>query len=93
MQGFDDHDIDVGSVVKTIIALGRELKMRVTVEGVETAKQAAFLGSVGGDQVQGYFFGRPVAGSGAAEIILSDFQRSNDKVLRPIRATADRQAA
>jgi diguanylate cyclase (GGDEF)-like protein len=93
MQGFDDHDIDVGSVVKTIIALGKELKMRVTVEGVETAKQAAFLGSVGGDQVQGYFFGRPATGSGVAEIILSDFQRSKDKVLRPMRATAGREAA
>jgi EAL domain-containing protein (putative c-di-GMP-specific phosphodiesterase class I) len=93
MQGFDDHDIDVGSVVKTIIALGKELKMRVTVEGVETAKQAAFLGSVGGDQVQGYFFGRPATGSGVAEIILSDFQRSNGKVLRTMRAMAGREAA
>ena len=43
MQGFDGSGRDVKTVVKTIIALGRELNMRVTVEGVETATQAAFL--------------------------------------------------
>jgi hypothetical protein len=43
MQGFDASGRDAETVVKTIIALGRELNMRVTVEGVETAKQAAFL--------------------------------------------------
>ena len=93
MQGFDDHDIDVGSVVKTIIALGKELKMRVTVEGVETAKQAAFLGGVGGDQVQGYFFGRPAAASDVAGIILSDFQRSAAKISPISRADEDRRVA
>ena len=43
MQGFDSCGRDARTVVKTIIALGRELNMRVTVEGVETAAQAAFL--------------------------------------------------
>ena len=37
MQGFDGSGRDARTVVKTIIALGRELNMRVTVEGVETA--------------------------------------------------------
>ena len=43
MQGFNGSGRDARTVVKTIIALGRELNMRVTVEGVENAKQAAFL--------------------------------------------------
>ena len=63
MQGFDGSGRDAETVVKTIIALGRELHMRVTVEGVETAKQAAFLDGADGDQVQGFFFGRPILGS------------------------------
>jgi predicted signal transduction protein with EAL and GGDEF domain len=37
MQGFDGSGREAKTVVKTIIALGRELNMRVTVEGVETA--------------------------------------------------------
>jgi EAL domain-containing protein (putative c-di-GMP-specific phosphodiesterase class I) len=85
MQGFDGADRDAETVVKTIIALGRELKMRVTVEGVETAKQADFLDNANGDQVQGYFFGRPVPAADVAATILADFQKT---LVRPLSATA-----
>ena len=75
MQGFDGSGRDVRTVVKTIIALGRELNMRVTVEGVETATQAAFLDNVDGDQAQGFFFGRPMPASEVSANILADFRR------------------
>jgi diguanylate cyclase (GGDEF)-like protein len=75
MQGFDGSGRDAATVVKTIIALGRELHMRVTVEGVETAKQAAFLDEANGDQAQGFFFGRPVPASEVGAAIFADFQR------------------
>jgi EAL domain-containing protein (putative c-di-GMP-specific phosphodiesterase class I) len=75
MQGFDGSGRDVKTVVKTIIALGRELNMRVTVEGVETATQAAFLDKADGDQVQGYFFGRPMPAAEVSANILADFRR------------------
>ena len=75
MQGFDGSGRDVKTVVKTIIALGRELNMRVTVEGVETATQAAFLDKADGDQAQGFFFGRPVPASEVSANILADFRR------------------
>src|SRR3984885_7466536 len=74
MQGFEGSNRDANTVVKTIIALGRELNMRVTVEGVETAAQAAFLDKIDGDQAQGYFFGRPVPGSEVSAHILEDFR-------------------
>jgi len=77
MQGFDGSGRDAKTVVKTIIALGRELNMRVTVEGVETAKQAAFLDRVDGDQAQGFFFGRPVPASELSANILADFKRAH----------------
>jgi EAL domain-containing protein (putative c-di-GMP-specific phosphodiesterase class I) len=51
--------------------------MRVTVEGVETAKQAAFLDRVDGDQAQGFFFGRPVPASELSANILADFKRAH----------------
>jgi diguanylate cyclase (GGDEF)-like protein len=75
MQGFDAAGRNAETVVKTIIALGRELDMRVTVEGVETEKQAVFLGGADADQVQGFFFGRPVVASEVGAIILRDFQK------------------
>jgi diguanylate cyclase (GGDEF)-like protein len=76
MQGFDGSGRDAEMVVKTIIALGRELQMRVTVEGVETAAQANFLDNVHGDQAQGFFFGRPVLATEIAAEVLADFQKA-----------------
>ena len=76
MQSFDGPGRDAETVVKTIIALGRELHMRVTVEGVETAKQAAFLDQADGDQAQGFFFGRPVPASEVGACILMHFQKT-----------------
>jgi diguanylate cyclase (GGDEF)-like protein len=76
MQGFDGSGRDAETVVKTIIALGRELQMRVTVEGVETPQQVAFLDKADGDQAQGFFFGRPIPASEVAASILADFQKS-----------------
>jgi predicted signal transduction protein with EAL and GGDEF domain len=77
MQGFDGSRRDAETVVKTIIGLGRELNMRVTVEGVETAKQAAFLERADGDQAQGFFFGRPVPASEVAADILANYQQQH----------------
>jgi diguanylate cyclase (GGDEF)-like protein len=76
MQGFDGSARDAETVVKTIITLGRELHMHVTIEGVETAKQAAFLDSANGEQAQGFYFGRPMPASQLAASILADFKKA-----------------
>ena len=76
MQAFDNGDGHAESVVKTIIALARELNMRVTVEGVETVQQLAFLSSADADQAQGFLFGRPVPAETVSATILRDFQRT-----------------
>ena len=94
MQGFDGSGRDAKTVVKTIIALGRELNMRVTVEGVETAKQAAFLDKVDGDQAQGFFFGKPIPASEIGANILADFQRKQmserEDKLRLVKSSTER---
>lgn len=76
MQSFEKAGSDVETVVKSIIALGRELRMRVTVEGVETLKQAEFLQDSGGDQVQGFYFGRPVPAAEINASNLADFRKT-----------------
>ena len=76
MQDFDKSGRDVETVVKSIIALGRELQMRVTVEGVETTKQVDFLTGADADQVQGFYFGRPVPASELGATVLADFRNS-----------------
>ena len=76
MQDFGGPGREAGTVLKTVIALGRELHMRVTVEGVETAEQVAFLGETAGDEVQGFFFGRPIPASEIPASILASFQKA-----------------
>jgi EAL domain-containing protein (putative c-di-GMP-specific phosphodiesterase class I) len=48
------------TIVKTIIDLGRSLNVTVTVEGVENERQVEFVTAARCDQIQGYFFGRPM---------------------------------
>ncbi|WP_428643129.1 bifunctional diguanylate cyclase/phosphodiesterase [Roseibium sp.] len=55
---FDESD---RCITRAIISLGRELGLNVVAEGVETAKQQAFLASCRCETVQGYHFGRPMS--------------------------------
>jgi diguanylate cyclase (GGDEF)-like protein len=57
------------TIVRFIIGLAHGLGMRVTAEGVETSKQAAWLEEQGCDRLQGYFFSRPVGPDGIPGII------------------------
>src|SRR4029077_14988995 len=92
MLGFGGSGRDAETVVKTIIALGRELHMRVTVEGIETAEQAAFLDGADGDQAQGFYFGRPVPASEIAAGILANFQQTNVAQTQQLRTDGELQA-
>ena len=76
MQNLENSGRDVETVVKSIIALGRELRMRVTVEGVETLNQADFLQDANADLVQGFYFGRPMPASEIGANILADFRKA-----------------
>lgn len=48
------------SIAQSIISMGRHLKLKVVAEGVETADQVEFLINNQCDQLQGYFFAKPM---------------------------------
>jgi len=52
-----------GAIVKSVISLGQSLNMITTAEGVETPEQAEFLRNEGCDQLQGYYFSKPITAS------------------------------
>ena len=76
MESFEKSGRDVETVVKSVIALGREMKMRVTVEGVETPAQIDFLYDADADQVQGFYFGKPVPAAEVSADILKTFSQT-----------------
>jgi len=78
MAAFDAESRNVQTVVRTIVGLGRSLHMRVTAEGIENDRQAAFLRELACDQLQGFFFGRPMPSSDLAACILADGKRAFD---------------
>ena len=51
------------AIVRAVIALGRNLGMRLTAEGIETDEQAARLLNMGCEFGQGYLFAKPMAGT------------------------------
>ena len=48
------------AIALAIISLARALDLKVIAEGVETAEQCAFLRKHGCDEIQGFYFSRPV---------------------------------
>jgi diguanylate cyclase (GGDEF)-like protein len=60
---------DDDAIVAAIVNLGKILGIRVTAEGVETAEQHRFLEATGCDELQGYYFSRPLPRDELAEFL------------------------
>ena len=46
-------------LIKSIIALGKNMKLKIIAEGVEEKEEAALLRDLGCDMAQGYYFAKP----------------------------------
>ena len=72
------------AISTAIIALGHALGLSVTAEGVETAEQVELLQAQGCDQMQGYYFSRPLPAAATAELL------QDRKAGRPTRRAGTR---
>jgi diguanylate cyclase len=55
-----DTNPDTEHFLRALLALGRDLELRVVVEGVERRTQVEVLHRIGAEHAQGHLFGRPV---------------------------------
>ena len=65
-------DPDSAAIAATIIALGHSLKLNVIAEGVETAEQLAVLRKIKCDEMQGYYFSRPIPAEELERLLRED---------------------
>jgi EAL domain-containing protein (putative c-di-GMP-specific phosphodiesterase class I) len=62
-------DTEDKAITEAIIAMGKSLNLTVVAEGVETQEQQSFLQEHACDEMQGYFFSKPIPGDAFAELL------------------------
>jgi len=67
-----ETDASDAAIVRSIIGLGHRLGLKVIAEGVETLEQLDFLRIRGCDEVQGYFFSRPLTAGDFVKFVNSE---------------------
>jgi EAL domain-containing protein (putative c-di-GMP-specific phosphodiesterase class I) len=79
-------DPDDAAISTAIIALGHALGLTVTAEGVETDAHVQLLREQGCDEMQGYFFSRPVTAERLAELLAAKRNGSKPRSRRALRS-------
>jgi EAL domain-containing protein (putative c-di-GMP-specific phosphodiesterase class I)/CheY-like chemotaxis protein len=77
-------DPDDAAITLTIIHLAHNLKLKVVAEGVETEGQLNFLRSHGCDEMQGYYFSRPLPVEDCTRALAEDRRLQVPKVEKPL---------
>jgi diguanylate cyclase (GGDEF)-like protein/PAS domain S-box-containing protein len=78
LDDFPDSTADV-SIIKSILSLASNLNLKVTAEGVETKIQADVLKTLGCDEIQGFYFSRPIPAKDFFLLLQSGKRLSNIK--------------
>ncbi len=71
------HDTSSAAIIKAVVDLGHSLSMRVNVEGVATLEEVGILKSYGVDEIQGYYYSRPLSADAVPEYVAETIASSN----------------
>lgn len=77
-------------IAKTVIQLAKALNIGVVAEGIETRDQLMFLKDNGCNEVQGYFFSRPVPGEEIEKLLKQKF--TYKEIIEEVVFTYDKEA-
>ncbi len=67
-----NSDTEDAAIVGSIISLAKGLDLRVVAEGVESSEQMVFLNASGCNEVQGYFYSRPLPVDAFVKFLAAD---------------------
>ncbi len=81
-----DTDPDDAAIVRAIITLGHALGLKVVAEGVETAAHLDYLRTHGCDEVQGYYFSKPLPADALEALLRSGLPHSTPAALGQVTA-------
>lgn len=87
-------DPNDAAIAASTIALAHKMNLRVIAEGVENADQVAFLKAQDCDEVQGYFYGRPMSADKFRVLLHQHTLRRNQRLggeVRPSQSRTDTQ--
>jgi len=74
------NDAEDKAITAAILAMGQSLSLTIVAEGVETPEQENFLRAHACDQMQGYYFGKPVS----SDEFTSLLQRQSQQTVVPM---------
>jgi EAL domain-containing protein (putative c-di-GMP-specific phosphodiesterase class I) len=63
-------------IAKAIVSLAKTLMAEITAEGVETKEQVDFLKNIACDEIQGYYFSRPLSAEALEEFLRKEVPRT-----------------
>jgi EAL domain-containing protein (putative c-di-GMP-specific phosphodiesterase class I) len=68
------HSAESLAIVQAIVAMAHRLRLAVIAEGGETAEQVAALRKADCDQLQGYYYSKPLSAAACTDFILANAQ-------------------
>lgn len=66
------------AITEAIIAMGKTLSLTIVAEGVETQEQMVFLRERSCDEMQGYYFSKPITPNQFAELLRTHIPSSQE---------------
>lgn len=72
-----DGEKDNSILASTVLALGKSLELGIVAEGVETKEQVKFFKENKCDEMQGYYFGKPMSSKDFEKLYCKNLQKVN----------------
>jgi len=82
---------DAATIASTIISMASRLKLKVVAEGIETKEQMEFLRDEGCDEMQGYYYSRPLPAGDFIRLLDEEKMPSNVMKFRGRKTPSSQQ--